>query len=774
MEVPPAPPAPPAAPSGNDRNSPADLRAAEGSPSQDRSPQQPGSQRAFPDRRRERLQFSCNNCRRRKVRCDRQHPCYTCLSRGLGLTCTYTPEPPNTAAPRGITVHDRIQLLEGLVVSLMQQHAPQQAASAAPTVQNPASKSPVGSAEGETSPVRQIEAAPTVATSSPEGVDESFPPGDRQCPPSREDDLDLAPSEHGSMRMHPHGANYVDSAHWTAVLDSISQLKDHWEKEEEEKMAEPDEYELRDSPGPRLLYEPVQATKTEILASIPARPVVDRLVSRYFDAVGITPAVLHSGQFLREYERFWEDPRATPILWVALLFSIMCLATHIGQLSLTSTPDQDIGNRVYILRERTVQCLVLGHYTRGGAHVMEALINYCATELLLCKDADIGLWILSGTVVRLSLSMGYHRDPRNFSAISPFDGEMRRRVWTTVVQLDLRISGQMGLPRIIKPEHCDVAEPRNLLDSDFDENTAELPPSRPETEATPLLYGLAKNRIDAISGLIIDTISDTRPCSYSKIMELDKKLREAQTSLPPILQWEPLGRSIAVPPRIVMHRVWLQLGVQRLTVCLHRKYLALSLAQERYKYSRDCCLEASMKILEYQQLIDEETQPDGQLYFVRWMMSSVVQNNFLLAMSVLCYYIQLVSVRPQALLDPETLAKIRRLLRSSYEIWLRASPTSQEARKAVDYLSIILGQQGTERSLDRQDTVDYPSQDVNPVDQPPWDAYQDFSVPYGMDLMAIDLPATTSYGASTEHDRPSASTGTLDPFNTRDFLVWGP
>jgi hypothetical protein len=57
---------------------------------------------------------------------------------------------------------------------------------------------------------------------------------------------------------------------------------------------------------------------------------------------------------------------------------------------------------------------------------------------------------------------------------------------------------------MIKPEQCDTEEPRNLLDSDFDENTLELPTSRPESEVIPILFLLAKNKIISVGGLISD------------------------------------------------------------------------------------------------------------------------------------------------------------------------------------------------------------------------------------------------------------------------------
>ena len=464
------------------------------------------------------------------------------------------------------------------------------------------------------------------------------------------------------------------------------------------------------------------------------------------------PAVIHSGQFLREvrshllcqafciqvppvtnpsplqYETFWQDPPATPFVWIGLLFSIMCLSTQYQHL-IEDPADPNTLMRVHMFRERTVHCLVLGQFTRGGAHVLETMINHLATEVFLCKDADIALWLLLGMVVQLALSMGYHRDPGNFLNISPFDGEIRRRVWKSIVQADLRLSIQMGLPRLLKSQQSDTAEPRNLLDSDFDEATVELPPSRPETEVTPVLYGLAKNRIDSISGLISDLVADTREHPYPEIMELDRKLQEAEASLPPIFRWQPLSQSFMVPPQIILHRVWLQLAVQRLLIWLHRRYLAPSYAQVSYDYSRNVCVQAAIKILEYQQLLDEETKPEAQLYPVRWMMrSSLAQTAFLLAMSILCYYVQLAKTTPDVMLDRDTSTRINGLLRNTYPILLRSSTVSRDARDAVKHLNFLLGMSGQQENAPfAQQATSHlvpPQDSAISLDQISWDAYQ--------------------------------------------------
>ncbi|RAK95572.1 fungal specific transcription factor domain-containing protein [Aspergillus ibericus CBS 121593] len=532
------------------------------------------------------------------------------------------------------------------------------------------------------------------------------------------------------MRLHSHGANYVGSVHWAAVLDSISELRDHYEEEEEARMLAGD-HVLRPSPGPRLLYEPVQDTKADLLAAIPARPVVDRMVARYFNAQGVVPEILHSGHFLREYERFWQDPGAASLAWIGLLFSVMCVTTQYQQ-SIEESTDPETPMRVNVFREKTINCLVLSEYTRGGDYVLETLINYLTSEMFLSKDGEIGLWLVQGMLVQLALSLGYHRDPHNFSNITPFAGEMRRRVWAVIVQLDLRLSSQMALPRLLKLQHYDTTEPRNLLDTDFDENTPELPASRPETEVTPVLYSLAKSRIDQMNGLVSDLVNDTREHPHSEILELDRKLQEAEASLPPIFRWQPLSQSFMVLPQIVMHRVLLQLAIQRQTIWLHRKYLTPAYSPAHYQDSRNACVQAAIKILEFQQIVDEETQRDGLLYPVRWMfMSSRPQAVFLLGISILCYYVQLTKSRPDVALDSDTGLRIHNLLRNTYPLWLRSSAVSREARRVVEHLGPLLGLRGRPEPapLVGATTVGpapwVPPQDPVPLMDPPnWDSYE--------------------------------------------------
>jgi hypothetical protein len=353
---------------------------------------------------------------------------------------------------------------------------------------------------------------------------------------------------------------------------------------------------------------------------------------------------------------------------------------------------------VDIYKENTIQCLLLGHYTKGGPYVLETLILYFLIENFHLKDMEIGIWVLVGNIVRIAIHMGYHRDAKHFPSITPFAGEMRRRVWAMIVQLEFSVWTQLGLPRLIKRSDTDTAEPRNLNDSDFNEDTPTLPPSKPETEVTPTLYVLAKLRLLSVGAKVADVATQPQPHSYAEILMLDQQINEAGNTLPSSLKWTGLASSLNVPSQIMIQRIWLEVSIQQLKIVLHRKFLEPSRLHRQYDRSRFACLDAAMHILELQRLVDVETQEDGLLCQSRWRVSSAFINDFLLATSVLCFYIQTHSkekdAKPGGFNDSEVelvdMDRIRDLLRISQTIWSRQSANSREARKAVAALNYIL------------------------------------------------------------------------------------
>ncbi|KAI0436241.1 fungal-specific transcription factor domain-containing protein [Xylaria telfairii] len=636
-----------------------------------------GRARLPSSRRRDKPQLSCNLCRRRKLKCNREQPCSSCERRCLGLSCTYQSstelsfgvEKSQTSKHPGRS-QDRIQQLEDLVIKLM--HTTSTATSA-------------------------LQLQPAASVSHPYAASE-----DTQATAIEGEEIpdNVSSSDYGAIKLNNKEGTYVSSEHWAAILDGISELKEYFEKEEMEQHAHLISDTLSiDLPGPQLLFGCCRPPDMEeILASVPPKSTVDRLVSQYFNLFDMYPAILHSAQFLEEYKQFWEDPSATPCMWLGLLFSIMCIAVHFQKLG--SDPGAAVGQStstgfdpdamMKAFRQRTVQCLVMGKYTRGGPYVLETLMLYFTTEHFLRKDAEIGVWIVLSIIVQVAMHMGYHRDARHFKGISPFASEMRRRVWATIVQLDLGISAQMGLPRLIKKSQGDTEEPRNLRDSDFNKFTQVIPHSRPESELTPMLFLLARGRMLVAFGHVWDLASEIRTHTYAEVMEIDTKLEKAHESIPTSLEWRSIEDCITDTPQTIIQKISLKGIYWRAKIVLHRKYLGLAKTQPQYAYSREASLDAAFKLLDYQHMLDEETQPFCQLYQARWKVSSIINHDFLLAVSLLCSYLQQICNPSHPFKEGPETRKIIDYLSRSREIWIRSSSTSKEAQKAAQALSVVL------------------------------------------------------------------------------------
>jgi len=235
-----------------------------------------------PNRRRDKAQLSCDPCRHRKyalsshhkviyaetllhrLRCDRQHPCGACSRRGINTSCQYATGPSSPDAQRSIaprqssSLHGRISELENLVVTLVEGHSPSELS------------------------------APNVPRQGPLAFADVFPEIQRSSKPHKT----VSESDPGTLKLRESGSSYVESGHWEAILTKIRGLKEDF---------------ITDSKAPRgslLFYGPNRhASRQEILAAVPPRQVVDRLMALHFDSYIITPCQYIQALFPSSWHR---------------------------------------------------------------------------------------------------------------------------------------------------------------------------------------------------------------------------------------------------------------------------------------------------------------------------------------------------------------------------------------------------------------------------------------------------------------------------------------
>ncbi|KAL5322747.1 hypothetical protein ACEPPN_010722 [Leptodophora sp. 'Broadleaf-Isolate-01'] len=555
----------------------------------------------------------------------------------------------------------------------------------------------------KTKPVPRIDHV-TPESSPDQGMQASEGPSDGEQVALSGTGLGDTAESFGRITMDDDQANYVGSAHWAAILDNIACLKDQLGANSTPQ----EEKSVPETPvSPDLLVGSVRpATRAEILAAIPARSVVNVITNAFFDTPDMGSTLIHVPTFKKEYERFWANPDETPIMWIGLLFSIMCLSTGfqvmagMSPFSSAETALRDPADTVKIFREKTIQCLVLDNYTEPGPYTVETLFLYYISEHFRSADAQFGVWMVFGLMVRAAMRLGFHRDASHYSKISVFRGEMQRRMWVSILHMDLITSLQVGLPRMIREGTYDTKSPRNILDTDFDENTKVLPPSRPYSEFTSIGYSNSKHRITAVFGQIVDQANSTYPISYSEVMALDKKLHETYQQAEDPIKITSIDDLFIGTPTTRLRKFSVDLTFQKARCVLHRKFFVTSktTASYPYPYSMKTCVEASMRILQSQILMNRETGVGHPLDGHKWKTSSLLTNDFLLAAMLICLYIgNSIGDNPPNQGALQTGIQIKwtqeemvNALQGSYEIWEEQSAISKEALKAAKALKGML------------------------------------------------------------------------------------
>ncbi|KAF5253840.1 hypothetical protein FANTH_1301 [Fusarium anthophilum] len=602
----------------------------------------------------------------RRLKCDRDEPCSNCVARNV--SCQYAPWPRGRVAAqrrdsRQNDLSDRVRHLEQLLGSIVQQLPAQQGTSnGSPSIKSPAS----------------TYVTTSHVTGSHQGSHHSSQEGSEVKP--------------GRMMANPNETIYVSSSHWSAICHEVEHIREHLDESHE--ASDLGIVDQAQSQVPLLLGPGrLAASLQDILAQVPPKHITDRLVSRYFTSTQPSILITHSGEFEGEYKRFWNDTNSVSVQWVGMLFGILATGTFLYIRSQDELPG-GMGSPLEVaesFQQRCTDCLILSKYsTAPGKYTLETLLFNIHGEFVRRRDAHLGVWILTGIAIRLAMRMGYHRDPDNYPRISPFHGEMRRRVWGVLQQLDILTSCQLGLPSLIQESQCDTRLPRNINDEDFGPECTQLPPPRPETEGTGVLYTRVKVKMMTIFRTIFNQVSLGKTEDYNEIMALDQKLHQMHQSMPTCYKIAKLEDCFMVPPYLLIRRYNLELLFQKARCTLHRHHMTKAYHDPKYNYSRAACVDSAMTVLGHQASILKEVQVGGLLYNDRWFLTSLERHDFSLASMVVCVELGMPPEQQNSELVGYTRESMIEALKTSQAFWAAIKAVSAEAKQAYDMLTVML------------------------------------------------------------------------------------
>ncbi|KAG5762532.1 hypothetical protein H9Q72_009374 [Fusarium xylarioides] len=386
--------------------------------------------------------LACVHCQQRKTKCNRKFPCSNCLKAKV-VCIPSTPAPARKKRWPKVVLQQRISKLE----ALLEQY----------TVSNSASQD-------------SLSQAPDVAGLPQEASGASSGPS-IDAPRRSSDEIVPSPRPVGKLVVQDGGWKFMDNYIWSTIHDNLQELRQIIESE----ASDEEDSLCCDSPRPDedsdLLLAPMPSMHLDDIAPLPIQ--IFRLWQVFVERVNPLTKLIHRPTMENLVINAVANHTTVPDNHQALLFSIYLI-------SVVSMTDEETETILNLNRDDAIR-----RFTRGAKVALtkvNLLINYDMVILqafalylmaLQGRSNCHAVWVLSGVLVRIAHKMGLHRDGETLQ-LSPFETEMRRRVWWQIIVLDSMYATASGLKPTLLPSGSDTRIPHNINDTDFSPESTEI------------------------------------------------------------------------------------------------------------------------------------------------------------------------------------------------------------------------------------------------------------------------------------------------------------
>jgi Fungal specific transcription factor domain len=388
-------------------------------------------------------------------------------------------------------------------------------------------------------------------------------------------------------------------------------------------------------------------TLMQLKESLPPKVICDCLLNIYSQNFEKVLRVLHFPSFLRQYDQYWIDPDIV----VSKNFAFLPQLTAVMVISLNledrNVRFDDIAARTYLECDSLD---IVSHWLGELSRKQRAELSALQVETLLVLARHLRnlpaqkLWIATGALLRSAMTMGLHLDPSQSDKIPFYQAENRRRLWITIVEMDIQASVASGMP-LMAPD-CDFSRltPTNINDVDYDENTdgwsASIPPHEWTDSLPQRTLALSMAQRIRILQLMRNVSSNT---DLEEVLREGRKLEERLRQIPSALRLENAIETCNGAGNLLT-RVLLDAFMRRPLLCLYRSLLVREEQEAAaFQEMQHVCLESSKAILTYQDYFDPEVA-DLDIFGSNspyWdMLQTFCKNDIIWAALSICQYIK--------------------------------------------------------------------------------------------------------------------------------------
>lgn len=377
---------------------------------------------------------------------------------------------------------------------------------------------------------------------------------------------------------------------------------------------------------------PVQKRMADIL---PNKIICDRLLDAYITMSEGLYRVVHVPSFQAEYEAFWQQ-RGVSDAFLPRLMCMLSLGARFETDKRGLSHDRSDGIHA------PTACTLARAWLDGlrGKQLVDMDTLQCevlllhATRMMSSKNQDS--WMQLGSIVRMAMIMGLHRDPDEFPQIRPFYAELRRRLWYTIMDMDLHVALASNLPCSVREGEYTCRPPGNLDDADIYPEMSKLPPSKPIDEFTNnQLQAYASRTLPQrirVSTIInrLDTIRD-----FQEVLDCGIQLERLLDDVNHLFPRRNQTLNPAAKFKEWRMRALLDMHVRRPLLALYRPF-ALSTV-ECPSHITTSYLKSSMTMLTYMDELDPHMPGFND---VSHMYHIVLRHDIMQAAFSVCYFIK--------------------------------------------------------------------------------------------------------------------------------------
>ncbi|KAJ9213019.1 transcriptional regulator family: Fungal Specific TF [Paecilomyces variotii] len=345
-----------------------------------------------------------------------------------------------------------------------------------------------------------------------------------------------------------------------------------------------------------------------LVAMLPSRDVVEELVDVYCTYIESTHRILHMPSFRREIDDFWEKRSNPSLISAPFLVQLMLVLACAWNLA---DPDRlsEVGaanTKRYTAIDYIVQAdnwLETVHVKRPDVVILRI---HC---LLLIAKNNQGIkrsraWLTTGSLVKMAMLAGYHRDPDQWTGITVFNKEMRRRIWSTILELDLQVSIDRGMPPTLQASDYDTCPAANINDEELSADSTELPPERPLTEPTDTSFHAFLSQSLPLRLKACALMNGPRiTCSYEDIQRIDCEFTRVLSSIPSWSIPDPMDQKMV--QKTMLWTALLETKLCQFLLAIHTPFAIDAHREPMFVPSSRTRLEVAMTMLSRQQLLYE-------------------------------------------------------------------------------------------------------------------------------------------------------------------------